>query len=176
MEHIPSWEANRLSDKKFSRFYGTRRFVTIFTSPYSEPDQSSPCPPSHFLKIHLNIINLSMPGSSKWSLYLRFPHQNMYSLHLSPTLATWPVHLILYLINGIIFGEEYKSLSSTLCSLLHSSTTSSVLGPHIFVGTLFTNTTATFLPQRERPSFTPIQNNRQNYSSVSLNLYIFGYN
>jgi hypothetical protein len=31
-----------------------------------------------------------------------------------------------------------------------------------------------FLPQCERPSFTPIQNNRQNYSSVYLNLYIFG--
>jgi hypothetical protein len=28
----------------------------------------------------------------------------------------------------------------------------------------------TFLPQCERPSFTPIQNNRQNYSSAYLNL------
>jgi hypothetical protein len=27
-----------------------------------------------------------------------------------------------------------------------------------------------FVPQCERPSFTPIQNNRQNYSSVYLNL------
>jgi hypothetical protein len=27
----------------------------------------------------------------------------------------------------------------------------------------------TFLPQCQRPSFTPIQNNRQNYSSVYLN-------
>jgi len=32
----------------------------------------------------------------------------------------------------------------------------------------------TFLPQCERPSFTPIQNNRQNYSSVYLNIFIFG--
>jgi hypothetical protein len=30
-----------------------------------------------------------------------------------------------------------------------------------------------FLPQCDWPSFTPIQNNRQNYSSVYLNLYIF---
>jgi hypothetical protein len=29
---------------------------------------------------------------------------------------------------------------------------------------------STFLPQCERPSFTPIQNNMQNYSSLSLNL------
>ena len=32
----------------------------------------------------------------------------------------------------------------------------------------------TFFPQCEWPSFTPIKNNRQNYSSVYLNLYIFG--
>ena len=30
---------------------------------------------SHFLKNHFNIILLSMPGSSKWFLSLRFPHQ-----------------------------------------------------------------------------------------------------
>jgi hypothetical protein len=31
-----------------------------------------------------------------------------------------------------------------------------------------------FLPQCQRPSFTPIQNNRQDYSSIYLDLYIFG--
>jgi hypothetical protein len=34
------------------------------TYPYPEPARSSPCPTSHFLKIHLNIIFPSKPGLS----------------------------------------------------------------------------------------------------------------
>ena len=46
------------------------------TCPYHEPDQSNPCNPSYFLKIHLNIFLPSRPGSPKWSLSLRFLQQN----------------------------------------------------------------------------------------------------
>jgi hypothetical protein len=74
------------------------------------------------------------------------------------------------LITRIIFGDEYRSLSSSLCSLLHSPVTSSLLGPNI----LLEHPQPMFLPQCDRPSLTPIQNNRKNYSSVYLNLCIFG--
>ena len=48
-------------------------------------------PTSHLLKIHLNVIFPSTPGSSKWSLSLRFSHQTLYTPLLSPIRATCPV-------------------------------------------------------------------------------------
>ena len=52
------------------------------TCSYPEPVRTSPYPTSYFLKIHLNIIFPSTPGSPKWHLSFRFPHQN--SVHASP--------------------------------------------------------------------------------------------
>ena len=59
-------------------------------------------------------------------------------------------HLILLdFITRTIFGEQYRSLSSSLCSFLHCPVTPSLLAPNITLNTLLSNT---FLPQRERPS------------------------
>jgi hypothetical protein len=37
-------------------------------------------------------------------------------------------------------GKEYKSFTSSLCCVLHSPDTSSLLGPNTLLSTLFSNT------------------------------------
>ena len=52
-----------------------------------------------------------------------------------------PAHLIfLDFTPRTIFGEQYRSLSSSLCSFLHSPVTSSPLGTNILLNTPFSNT------------------------------------
>ena len=100
-----------------------------------------PPPQFYFLRTHFNTIVPSTRGSPKWSLSLRFHHQTLNTPLLSPIYATCPDHLILlHFITLTISGEQYRSLSSSLCSFLLSPVTSSLLGPNILLSTLFSNT------------------------------------
>ena len=139
------------------------------TCPYPEPEQSSPCAPQptswRCTLILSSQLCLGLPSDLFPS---GFPTKTLYAPLLSHICATCPAHLILLdFLTRTILGEEHRSLSSSLCSFLHSSITLSLLGPNILLSTLFSNTRSLgLLPQSERPSFTPVQNLRQNYSSV----------
>ena len=99
-----------------------------------DPPNPVHIPTSHLLEIRPNIIHPSTPRSPQWSPSLRFPHQDPIHPLSSPIRATCPAHLILlYFITRTILGEEYKLFSSSLCNLLHSPATSSLLCPNIRV-------------------------------------------
>jgi len=139
------------------------------TCPCTEPDQSGPCcHPTSWRSILILYSRLRLGLSS--GSFLRLPHQNPLCTSPVPIIATCPAHLILlYLFTLIIFGEGYRSLSSSLCSFPHSPLTSPLLGPKILLNTLFSNNLSLRSSLKcERLRFTPIQNNRQNYSFVHL--------
>jgi hypothetical protein len=49
---------------------------------------------------------------------------------------------LLGFITQTILGEEYRLLSLSLCSFLHSFVTSSLLGPNILLNTIFSTPSA----------------------------------
>jgi len=139
IEQSSSWETNRFSaSQEIPRIlWNLQIHYRSHKGPPPVPilSQLDPVhtPTSQFLKIHLNIIIPSRYGSPKWPLSFRFPYQN--PVCASPVFirVTCPAHLILLdFITRKIFGEEYRSLSSSLCSFLHSPVTSSLLIHSLF--------------------------------------------
>jgi hypothetical protein len=81
-EQSPSWEANQFAaNQEIPRILRNPKVhycIHKCLPPVSILSQPNPVhnTTSHFLKIHLNIIFSSMPGSPQWSHSLRFPNQN----------------------------------------------------------------------------------------------------
>ena len=125
--------------------------------------------------MHINIINPPTCRSSKWPLSLRSPHRN--SVYISPLpharYMPRPSHSSrFYHPNNIAWGVQIIKILITQFTplpfyLVPLRPKDSPQHP------ILNHPQSTFHPPCERPSFTPIQNDRQNYSiSKSLNLWI----
>ena len=132
--------------------------------------------PVNFLKISFNVIHLHL-GLSNGLLPSAFPTKTVststfrHICHIPrPSNSFWFDHP-----NNIWWGIQIMEIlimqSFPLsCSLIPLR--DKRLPPHP-VG-ISEHPQPTFLPQCGWPSFTPIQNNRQNYSSTYFNVYTFG--
>ena len=137
--------------KIFPAFYGNRSSITAFTS-------------AHHLSLSwTSSIQSIAPHFTSWtsvlilSSHLRlglpiglFP-SGIHTITLSKSLpsrtrATCPACLILLDFITHIIGEKYRSLSSSLCSFLHSPVTSSLLCPHILLNNQYQTSSAHVSP------------------------------
>ena len=129
------------------------------TCPYPEPDRSSPC--TYILlpgQIHLNTFLPSTPGSPKWSLSLRFSHQNpVYTSPLPRTSYTFrSSHSSRFYHPNIRWGVQIiqlliMHLPPLPCYLVPPRPKYSPKHPILKLSQ------PTFLPQCEWPTFTPIE-------------------
>ena len=121
------------------------RFITTFTSAchlslsWASSIQSIPPPPTSWISIVIlpSHLLLCLPSGLFPS---DFPTKTLYTPLLSPIRATCRGYLLFDFITPTILGEEYRSLSFSLCSFLHSLVTSPFLDPNILLNSLFSKT------------------------------------
>ena len=132
--------------KKFPVFYGTRRFITAFTSArhlslsWASSIQSIPPHPTSWRAISILYSHLRL-GLPSGIFPSGSPTKTLYTPLLSSIRATCPAHLILLdFITRTILGEQYRSLSSSLCSFFPLPFNMPLLGSNILLNTLFSDT------------------------------------
>jgi len=104
--------------------------------------------------------------------FLRFPTKILYTPVFFSIRATRLTHFILLdSIAQIIFYEQCRSLSTSLCSLLHSLFKSSFVRTNIFLSTLFSNTFSLCPSLTWQTKFHTHKNNR--YSIRHLDVLLF---
>ena len=164
MEQSPSWEANRSSacqeiprilrnPKVTCRIHNWLLTVPILSQ--INPDLSFP---SHFLKIHCNVIHPYMLTSSNWYSSLESVYQN--PVCTSPVPHTFHMSCPSYtslswLPERLLRSTEHKtplySVSPLTCHLAPLKT------KYLHQRLTLEHPQPLFLPQREWPSLTPIQ-------------------
>jgi hypothetical protein len=98
------------------------------TGPYPEPGESST--PSHItFNILIKFIQNMLLRLPKCVFHSGFQTKILYSFLISLKRSIFPV--ILFDLIILIFGDEYKSWSSSTCSLLHFPDASSLSDPNV---------------------------------------------
>jgi hypothetical protein len=177
MKLSPSWEAANCAATP--TFYGTRRFITVFTKALHWSlswARSIQCIPSHpiFLRSILILFTHLSLGHHIGVFPSGFPTNILYAfLFPHSCYMPFPSHPP-WFDNS---NYTWRRVQAMKLLLMQFSPTSchfiSLLSKYSPQHPVLKHPQSMFLPLCHRQSFTPIQNNRQNYSFVYSNCYIF---